>query len=161
MGVIRKVVHIAAPPEAVWEVLCDGARLPVWNEELAAVKEIDGPLDHAGAGYTQVMRFGRWRAEGRLTVVSAEYARGREVMSVSPFTKYVRGRDRLDPRGGGTDLTVEIEYALRGGVFGKLLDALLVHRMMSRTFARNGANLKRMIEGDGVAADTSTGQPRA
>ena len=107
---------------------------------------IDGPLDQPGAGYTQVMRFAGRRLEGRLEVTKAEYLRGREIETTPPLMKHARGRDRLEPRDGGTEVTVELDYEVRGGILGKLIDAVLLRRMMERTFERNGANLKRLVE---------------
>ena len=145
MGHIQKAVHIDAPPERVWEVLCDAERLPEWNEELVAVKDVSGPLDHPGTGYTQVMGFAGRRMEGRLEVTKAEYLKGREIEATPPLMKYARGRDRLEPRDGGTEVTVEMDYELKGGAL-RLLDSLFLRRMMERTFQRNGGNLKRLIE---------------
>ena len=146
MGHVRKVVLIDAPPEGVWDVLRDADRLPEWNEELVAVKDVSGPLDHPGAGYTQVMSFAGRRVEGRFEVTAAEYLKGREIEATPPLMRYARGRDRLEPREGGTEVTVELDYELKGGAFGRLLDAVFLRRMMERTFERNGHNLKRLIE---------------
>ena len=49
MGYIQKAVRINAPPQRVWAVLCDATRLPEWNDDLVAVKDVRGPLGPAQA----------------------------------------------------------------------------------------------------------------
>ena len=61
MGVARQTVRIDASPERVWDVLIDVERLPEWNVEVIAVEDATGPLDRAGAAYTQVFTAGAER----------------------------------------------------------------------------------------------------
>lgn len=148
MGVVRQSVQIDAPPERVWEVLVDAERLPEWNEELVAVEDANGPLDHPGASYTQVFRAGGRDVRGRFEVVAAQPLRAREMRASLPMMSRAVGRDTLEPRDGGTLLTVELEFELKGGALARLGEPLLVARM-EKAFARNGENLRRLVESGG------------
>ena len=152
MGRVRKgPLHIEAPPEKVWGLLCDTGRLTEWNVELAEVRDAEGPLDHPGAGYNQVFRFGGRRVVGgRFTIVAVEPGRSREVRvePPPPMAKWARGRDWLEPANGGTNVYVDLEYEPKGGLAGKIFDRLLFQPMMSRGMDKNGRNLKRLLESE-------------
>jgi uncharacterized membrane protein len=57
-----------------------------------------------------------------------------------------RARWELTPVGDGTRLTTTLDYALPGGVFGKLADALIVKRMNSKSLEQALNNLKALVE---------------
>ena len=55
--------------------------------------------------------------------------------------------DRLRAVDGGTELTVRIEYTLRGGPLGRLFDAVLMQRAMQHAIGQSLAKLKALAEG--------------
>jgi uncharacterized membrane protein len=55
-------------------------------------------------------------------------------------------RWELTPEGDGTRLTTTFDYALRGGVFGKIADALLVKRMNAKSLEEALHNFKAFVE---------------
>lgn len=55
-----------------------------------------------------------------------------------------------EPRGEGTEVTTEFEYAMPGSVLGKVADRLLVEKRMRRDFENSLENLKLLAEA-GVA----------
>jgi hypothetical protein len=57
-----------------------------------------------------------------------------------------RARWELTPEGGGTRLTTTFDYALRGGVFGKIADALIVKRMNAKSLGEALHNFKALVE---------------
>jgi uncharacterized membrane protein len=57
-----------------------------------------------------------------------------------------RARWELTPEGDGTRLTTKFDYALPGGVFGKLADALIVKRMNGKTLEEALNNFKALVE---------------
>jgi uncharacterized membrane protein len=57
-----------------------------------------------------------------------------------------RARWELTPEGDGTRLTTTFDYALPGGVFGKLADALLVKRINGKSLEEGLNNFKALVE---------------
>jgi uncharacterized protein YndB with AHSA1/START domain len=57
-----------------------------------------------------------------------------------------RARWELTPEGDGTRLTTTFDYALPGGVFGKLADALIVKRMNGKSLEEALNKLKALVE---------------
>lgn len=60
MGRHRFSVHVAAPPERVFEVWTDLDRAHEWIEGLTAITDVTGPPDRAGTRY--VSHFGRMQS---------------------------------------------------------------------------------------------------
>jgi len=58
-----------------------------------------------------------------------------------------RAHWELTPEGGGTRLTTTFDYALPGGVFGKIADALIVKRMNAKSLEEGLSNFKTLVEG--------------
>jgi uncharacterized membrane protein len=58
-----------------------------------------------------------------------------------------QARWELTPEGEGTHLTTTFDYALPGGVFGKIADALVVKRMNGKSLEEALQNFKRLVEG--------------
>jgi uncharacterized membrane protein len=55
-------------------------------------------------------------------------------------------RWELTPEGDGTRLTTTFDYALPGGVFGRLADALIVRRMNAKSLEEALKNFKALVE---------------
>jgi uncharacterized membrane protein len=57
-----------------------------------------------------------------------------------------RARWELTPERDGTRLTTTFDYALPGGVFGKIADALIVKRINAKSLAEALHNFKGLVE---------------
>jgi uncharacterized membrane protein len=57
-----------------------------------------------------------------------------------------RARWELTPEGDRTRLTTTFDYALPGGVFGKLADAIIVKRMNGKSLEEALNNFKALVE---------------
>ena len=57
-----------------------------------------------------------------------------------------RARWELTPEGDGTRLTTTFDYAPRGGVFGRIADALIVKRMNGKSLKEALHNFKALVE---------------
>lgn len=143
-GRIVATGYVDAPPERVWSLMCDSSRLLEWNSELADVRDATPTLDHPGARYAQVWRIlGRERL-GRMEIVAVDPGRGREVRGTLPVGAAFSGRDLLEPSGGGTKISVQLDYEIPWGVLGRVLHPV-AHRMSARMFARNARNLDALL----------------
>jgi uncharacterized membrane protein len=57
-----------------------------------------------------------------------------------------RARWEVAPEGDGTRLTTTFDYALPGGVLGKLADALIVKRLNGKSLGEGLDNFKALVE---------------
>jgi uncharacterized membrane protein len=57
-----------------------------------------------------------------------------------------RARWELTPDGDGTRLTTTFDYALPGGVLGKVADALIARRMNTKSLEEALRNFKELVE---------------
>ena len=79
MGRCVETVEFQAPLDRVWKLFTDPADWLKWNGEWSAIRDVRGPFDHAGAGYTQVMRFLGREWLGRWEVLACEPGVSREI----------------------------------------------------------------------------------
>ncbi len=84
MGHIRQTFHVDAPIERVWEFGSDANRYPEWQVHIIEVHNVNGPMDHVGAGYEALMRAGGRRIQVRFEVTKAEKPRYVE-LGMRPF----------------------------------------------------------------------------
>ena len=95
--------YIGAPIERVYAAYVDPALMPKWME-LQEVIDVSGPLDRAGASFTQVFR-GRWRF--RTEVVRANPPVLHEMAGRAPLATTYRWLTHFASEGQGTRVTVE------------------------------------------------------
>ena len=97
-------VHVAAPPERVFELWTSLERMGEWVGGVTGVSDVSGPVDRVGTTY--VVHFGRIRSPT-------------EILEVEPPRRFVtrfgswvlRGRSEatFEPEGDGTRVTQEFE----------------------------------------------------
>lgn len=134
-------IEIAAPPEAVYDLVSDMTRMGEWSPECRRCEWVGtstGPVVGAEfLGHNQVGPY-RWSVGG--TVVTAD--RGREFA----FTTLLKGHDstrwryRFEPSDGGTILSESYEYVWSTRLI-RLSDALtprrtMLHRGIRQTLRR-------------------------
>ena len=144
MGRIIETVEFAAPLERVWKLFTDPEDWAKWNTELSAIRDVRGPFDHAGAGYTQVMRFAGREWLGRWEVVECQPRAWRRVEGTLPFGMPFRGHDRFEESAGGTRVTVEIEWDSRWGGVGRIIERL-TRPLFHRRFQANARQAARLL----------------
>jgi uncharacterized protein YndB with AHSA1/START domain len=131
----EREIEIAAPPEAVWEVLTDFARWPQWNPEVKSMS-FEGPLA-PGSVF-------RWKA-GPGTIVSTveeidrpRYVRWRgRTMTIGAVHEW-----RVEERDGGTHVETEESFS---GVLARLLRGSL-QKQLDRALDEGLGHLKREAE---------------
>lgn len=151
MGHVVNSIHIDAPPERVFELISDARRFPEWGTNVIEVKDVSGPQDRVGASYTAVMRFAGRRMEGRWEITRVEKPSYVEQKGTALGGGDATAINRLEPAGGGTDITFELDYELPGGFVGDLADRLFVERAIERGVKHNGDNLKAICEAEVLA----------
>ncbi len=151
MGHIAETIHIDAPIEQVFAIGAAAERRPEWQISCVEVKDVDGPLDHVGAAYTSVNVVAGRSLEARWAVSRVEYPGLVEFTAVAGPTGTGHSVTRLEPEGGGTRYSVEMDYALPNGIIGQLLDRLFVHGALVKDVQASEAKLKALLEREAAA----------
>jgi carbon monoxide dehydrogenase subunit G len=145
MSKLKRDIDIHATPEQVWDVLMDPRQLGEWvtiQDELEEAPR--GDLVN-GSTLVQRLRVAGQRFSLRWTVVQADKPKravweGRGPMGTKATVVY-----ELSQNGGGTHFHYTNEYALPGGVAGKLAGAAVMGasgREANKTLKR----LKQLVE---------------
>ena len=156
MTQLNHEIHIATLPAKVWAVLAD----------LEAVQHYNPGVKHAV--YTTTMREGvgaarrcdfkpKGWAKERVIAWEAQKAITLEIEeSQLPF-EFMRWRTAVAPDGAGTRVTQQLEYKVKFGLLGRLLDKLVIRRKIDQTLAQLFINLKQFVE-KGVFQQTAKKQ---
>jgi carbon monoxide dehydrogenase subunit G len=153
MPAVVSEIEIAAPPEAVWEVVMDPHRLGDWVTTHHALGDGAPRQLSAGSTFKQTLKLSGARFEVDWTV--AECDRPRRVVwdGDGPKGSSAKVRYGLEPIGeGGGEATMfsyENEFELPGGALGRLAGRTVGAATAKREAERSLANLKRLIEGGG------------
>jgi carbon monoxide dehydrogenase subunit G len=117
---IERSIEIAAPPDAVYDLVMDPSRLAEWvtvHEEL--VHAPNGVLNE-GDELTQKLKVAGQAFKVNWKVSTAHRPRDIEWHGRGPLRTKARVSYDLEPRGNGTCFNYVNEYDLPGGPLGKL-----------------------------------------
>lgn len=145
MGSVRETLALEHRVDVVWELFCDPDRWLAWNTELAGMRDVRGPFDHVGAGYTQVWRVGPWEREGSWEVTGCEPGRWRTVSGRTPIGLEFSAREEFASTTRGTQATVEIAWRTPGGRVGRWFDQLVGERVLRRALRTNGERIRAVL----------------
>ena len=148
MGHILQTGHVDASPDRAFALALDAARIPEWNSSVIEVKEVSGSLDQVGSSYVSVLKLGGRRLEGRWEVSRVEAPRLLEFTGSAPGGGRATATNRFESAGGGTDVTIEIDYELPGGFVGGMADKLFVERAIERDVKHSVENFKAICEAE-------------
>jgi ligand-binding SRPBCC domain-containing protein len=156
MSVLDHTIKINAPPDKVWEVLADLEAVQKYNPMVVSARHLSSNREGIGAsrrcdlkpkGHVRERVIG-WEPKKAITMELVE----------SPWPiGFMRWRPELRPDGAGTIITQRIEYRLKFGLLGRILDALLMRRMLNKGITDTLVNLKRFIEAGSVLLDKPGG----
>jgi hypothetical protein len=148
---IEASISIAAPREAVFDVVQDAARRSVWDERVLRAWLEGGAAPGKGSRL-----FVEARVVGPLTVTTElEYVLFERPSRTAVKIVSTRGPAWMCAGGGtwifaevhgGTRFTTRFGYAVRGGVFGRLLDRTVARPFFERLTHASLVNLKRLLE---------------
>jgi uncharacterized membrane protein len=148
MGHVRHTGHIDSSPEKAFALAIDAMRFPEWNSSVVEVKDISGSLDQVGSSYVSVLKLGGRPLEARWEVSRVEIPRVLEFTGTAPGGGKATGKNRFEPAGGGTDITIEVDYELPGGFVGGIADKLFVERAIERDVKHSVENFKAICEAE-------------
>ena len=142
---LTATVPVAAPPEAVWEHLCDTARYAEWVEDTDEVTRTDGPA-RLGSSYDEVNPIlGPWKGRSHWVVTEFDPPR-RQVHRDEklPTNKWLEVVWTLQPVGDATEFT----HALRGetalGPLGPVTWRLL-RSSLEKSHRRSAENFAALV----------------
>jgi uncharacterized protein YndB with AHSA1/START domain len=143
MAIVQRNVQIKASPQETMVLLSDASRWPDWYPGMTGI-DIAAPFPEAGGRVTfKVKSAGVSMA---ITETVLEYQPGKLQLLQMDGMMSGRARWELTPEGDGTRLTTMFDYTLRGGVFGKIADALMVKRMNGKSLEEALHNFKALVE---------------
>lgn len=98
-------VHVAATPEAVWDVVSHPERLPEWSPECTGIRWYGSPKGaQVGARFLGFNRKGRLRWASRNRVTTVEPGRAFGWLTVDNKTRWDY---RIAPDGDGSQVTLQ------------------------------------------------------
>jgi hypothetical protein len=148
MTTIQHDVRAACPPERVWALLSDLEAVQRYNPGVRRAA-IEGP-QRSGVGARRSCELApRGRVVERVTQWEPGRAVGLEVAESDWPIHFMRWVTRIEPIDGGTRLTQSLEYRVKLGPLGWLLDRVVMRRKLTATLDAVLASLVRHAEGRG------------
>ena len=143
MAIVHRSVQINASPAQTMALLSDASRWPDWYPGMTAV-DISPPFPAEGGRVSFKVKSAGLSMPITETVL--EYQPDR--LQVLRMEGMLSGRARweVSPHGEGALLTTTFDYALPGGVFGRMADALVARRMNARSLEQALENFKALAE---------------
>jgi uncharacterized protein YndB with AHSA1/START domain len=143
---VRESIVIAAPPERVWETVMDPTRLEQWVTTHDTVEgAAPGPVS-SGDSFKQKLRLAGKSFEVDWTVVEADPPREARWQGDGPAGSTAKVVYRLEAEDGGTRFDYENEFALPGGMLGKVAGGLLSAAPGRREARRSLDKLRALLE---------------
>jgi uncharacterized protein YndB with AHSA1/START domain len=143
MAIVRRSVQINASPQQTMELLSDASRWPDWYPGMTGI-DIAAPFPEEGGKVAFKVKSGGMSMPITETVL--DYQPGRLQLLQMEGMLSGRARWELTPEGDRTRLTTTFDYALPGGAFGKIADALIVKRMNAKSLEEALHNFKALVE---------------
>ncbi|MEA2361113.1 MAG: hypothetical protein QOD71_258 [Thermoleophilaceae bacterium] len=138
-------MHIAAPPQAVYDVVMDPHRLADW---VTVHHHLEGsprsPLEK-GSQLTQCLRLAGKKFKVHWRVVQNEPCEHVVWEGRGPVASRARVEYRFNSNDGGTDFSYANEYDLPGGPFGRVAGRA-VSRVTQKEMDGSLQRLKQLVE---------------
>ncbi len=143
MAIVQRNVEIKASPQETMALLSDASRWPDWYPGMTEI-DIAAPFPEAGGKVAFKVKSAGMSMPITETVLDYQP----DKLQLLQMEGMLSGRARweLTPEGDRTRLTTTFDYALPGGVLGKLADALIVKRMNGNSLEQALNNFKALVE---------------
>jgi uncharacterized protein YndB with AHSA1/START domain len=143
MAIVVRDVQLEASPQATMALLSNASRWPEWYPGMTDL-EITAPFPEKGGKVAFKVKSAGMSMPVTETVL--DYQPGKLQLLQMEGMLSGRARWELAPQGDGTSLTTTFDYALPGGVLGKIADALMVKRMNARSLETALHNFKALVD---------------
>ncbi|MFO0748954.1 MAG: SRPBCC family protein [Myxococcota bacterium] len=156
MTTIYHEVLAACPPERVWALLADLEAVQHYNPGVRRAA-IEGSL-RTGVGARRACELRpKGRVVERVTLWEDGRAIGLELERHDWPVDFMRWVTRIEPQRGGTRITQSLEYQVKLGPLGWLLDRMVMRRKLTATLDALFASLARHVEGSATGAKPTGG----
>jgi carbon monoxide dehydrogenase subunit G len=144
MAIVQRNIQIKASPQEVMALLSDASRWPDWYPGMTEI-DIAAPFPEEGGKVAFKVK----SAGVSMLITETVLDYQPEKLQLLKMDGILSGHARweLSPEGDGTRLTTTFDYALPGGVFGKIADALIVKRINAKSLEEALRNLQAFVEG--------------
>jgi uncharacterized membrane protein len=149
MAIVQRNIQIKASPQETMALLSDASRWPDWYPGMT---EIDVAPPFPEKGSKVVFKVKSAGMSMAITETVLDYQPGKLQLLQIDGMMSGRARWELTPEGDGTRVTTTFDYALPGGVLGKIADALLVKRVNAKGLEEGLHNFKALVERQSVVA---------
>lgn len=150
MSTLHHEILIHAPLDRVWDVISDLESVKHYNPLVQSVRTISPNKTGAGAARHCVFKDGKFAKE-RITAISPQQSVSMEMYEHEWPIAYMRWTTRISAQGDKVALVSDTEYAPSMGIFGKLLDAVIMKRQFYKVIGQTLAQMKAYIESDKFA----------
>jgi len=144
MAIVQRDVHINAPPLETMGLLSEATRWPDWYPGMVQI-DVSAPFPEKGGKVDFKVKSAGMSMSITETVL--DYQPGELQLLQMEGMLSGLARWELTPEGNGTHVTTTFDYALPGGVLGKIADALVVKRMNTKSLEQGLHNFKDVVEG--------------
>jgi ligand-binding SRPBCC domain-containing protein len=148
MTVLENSIRIEAPPDRVWDVLASLDALDKYDPGVSKAEIISASTDGIGAARRCDLAPGGWFKERVASWVPHETL-SFELFECSLPVRRLKHSYRLTPDGNATLVHQRMEYELKLGPIGLLMDVLMVRKKWDAGIKGFFAGLKRYIESGG------------
>ncbi len=144
---LQRVFQVSAPVSSVWSVLTEPAYAPKLYPDIISLEM--NPPGRAAVGQTSnaVLKAGKRKLEVFTVTTEIEMER-KSVLRNRPgglFEFYER-TVLLEPKGHGTEVTVNFDFRLSMGYVGKTLNPLVLETLVTDNLKSYAHNLKEISE---------------
>jgi hypothetical protein len=143
MAIVQCSVQIKASTQETMSLLSDAGRWPDWYPGMSGV-EVTAPFPEAGGKVAFKVKSAGLSLPITETVLDYQP----DKLQLFQMEGMLSGLARweLIPEGDGTRLTTTFDYALPGGVLGKIADALIARRLNAKSLQEGLRNFKELVE---------------
>jgi len=161
MTVLENSIHIGATPEKIWSVLASLEALDQYDPGIRKVEIVSPSKEGPGSTRRCDLTPGGWFKE-QVADWRPYQSISFELMECTLPVRRLKHSYTLTPDGGGTLVRQRMEYELKFGLIGKLMDAVMVRRKWDVGIKGFFVGLKHFVEtGQRVAIEPDVAARRA
>ena len=146
MSEVRANIDIAAPPEAVYDMVLDPAHLHDWVTIHRRVNKVDDGEPRKGFQMDQTLCLRHANFKVHWTLTEADRPHRATWEGKGPAGSYARTSYVLRERDGGTHFEYQNEFKAPGGMLGAAASRVIVGGVPEREANRSLENLKAILE---------------
>lgn len=145
MAKFRNQIKISAPVEKVWDVLSDVESVRHYNPLVKSVKRTSDNKEGVGTSRHCELKSNGFAKE-RVIVFEPKSKISFELVESSWPVKNMKWHTHLKSDGNSTVMSQDMEYDVKFGFLGKLLDSLIMKKKISQSIDDIFRSLKDYVE---------------